>query len=73
MSSQGFNTREMEDRTGFKDWMIRKYQGQTRAFSIEQLKKAVKDGVEYETAIKTGYIEEQLAVELFIIEYSKNK
>ena len=73
MSSQGFNTREMEDRTGLKDWMIRKYQGQIRAFSIEQLKKAVKDGVEYETAIKTGHIEEQLAVELFIIEYSKRK
>lgn len=73
MSSQGFNTREMEDRTGLKDWMIRKYQGQTRAFSIEQLKKAVQDGVEYETAIKTGHIEEQLAVELFIIEYSKKK
>ena len=71
MSSQGFNTREMEDRTGLKDWMIRKYQGQTRAFSIEILKKAVQDGVEYETAIKTGHIEEQLAVELFIIEYSK--
>lgn len=71
MSSQGFNTREMEDRTGLKDWMIRKYQGQTRAFSIELLKKAVQDGVEYETAIKTGHIEEQLAVELFIIEYSK--
>ena len=40
---------------------------------IEQLKKVVKDGVEYETAIKTGHIEEQLAVELFIIEYSKKK
>ncbi len=73
MSSQGFHTREMEDRTGLKDWMIRKYQGQIRAFSIETLKKAVQDGVEYETAIKTGHIEEQLAVELFIIEYSKKK
>jgi len=71
MSSQGFHTREMEDRTGLKDWMIRRYQGQTRAFSIELLKKAVQDGVAYETAIKTGHIEEQLAVELFIIEYSK--
>lgn len=71
MSSQGFHTREMEDRTGLKDWMIRRYMGQTKAFSIELLKKAVQDGVEYETAIKTGHIEEQLAVELFIIEYSK--
>lgn len=71
MSSQGFHTKEMEDRTGLKEWMIRKYQGQTRAFSIELLKKAVQDGVEYETAIKTGHMEEQLAVELFIMTYSK--
>lgn len=71
MSNQGFHTREMEDRTGLKDWMIRRYMGQTKAFSIEVLKKAVQDGVDYETAIKTGHIEEQLAVELFIIEYSK--
>lgn len=73
MSSQGFHTREMEERIGLKEWMIRKYQGQTRAFSIEVLKKAVKDGVEYETMIKTGGMEEQLAVELFIIEYSKKE
>lgn len=71
MSSQGFHMREMEDRTGRKEWMIRKYQSQTRAFSIETLKKAVQDGVAYETAIKTGHMEEQLAVELFIIKYSK--
>lgn len=73
MSSQGFHTKEMEERIGLKDWMIRKYQGQARAFSIETLKKAVQDGVKYETSIKSGYIEEQLAVELFIIEYSKKE
>lgn len=73
MSSQGFHTREMEERIGLKEWMIRKYQGQARAFSIEVLKRAVKDGVEYETMIKTGGMEEQLAVELFIIEYSKKE
>lgn len=71
MSSQGFHSREMENRTGLKDWMIRKYMGQTRAFSVELLKKAVQDGVEYETAIKTGRMEEQMALELFIIQYSK--
>lgn len=73
MSSQGFHTREMEDRTGLKDWMIRKYMGQAKAFSVEILKKAVRDGVEYEEAIKTGHIEEQMAIELFIIEYSKKE
>lgn len=73
MGGQGFNVKEMEKRIGLRDWMIRKYQGQTRAFSIEVLKKAVQDGVDYEAAIKTGHMEEQMAVELFIIQYSKKE
>lgn len=71
MSSQGFHIKEIEDRTGLKDWMIKRYLGQTKSFSAETLRKAVQDGVGYETDIKTGHIEEQIAVELFIIEYSK--
>lgn len=71
MTSQGFHVKEIEDRTGLKDWMIKRYLGQAKSFSIEQLEKAVQDGVRYETDIKTGHIEEQIAVELFIIEYSK--
>ena len=36
-----------------------------------QLKKAIADGVEYETAVKTGRMNDQMAVELFIVTYSK--
>ena len=38
---------------------------------MEQLKKAIADGVEYETAVKTGRMNDQMAVELFIVEYSR--
>ena len=34
---------------------------------------AVKDGTELEEAVKTGQLNDQLAVELFIIQYSSKK
>ena len=35
------------------------------------LRQAIKDGVEYETAVKTGHMNDQMAVELFIVAYSR--
>ena len=37
---------------------------------MEQIKQAVRDGVEYEEAVKTGRMNDQMAVELFIVQYS---
>jgi DNA polymerase-3 subunit delta len=37
---------------------------------LEQLKQAVKDGTDYEEAVKTGRLNERMAVELFIVQYS---
>ena len=34
------------------------------------LKRAVRDGVAYEEAVKTGRMNDQMAVELFIVQYS---
>jgi DNA polymerase-3 subunit delta len=35
------------------------------------LKQAVKDGTDFEEAVKTGRMNDQMAVELFIVQYSK--
>lgn len=42
-------------------------------FSMDQLKQAIRDGVEYETAVKTGHMNDQMAVELFLVQYSAGK
>ena len=73
MGHQGFSNKDIAGKTGGQDWMVRRYQTQARAFSVERLKKAVQDGVDYEESIKKGNIAEQMAVELFIIEYSKKE
>lgn len=71
MTNQGFSNRDIAPKAGCPEWAVKKYQSQCRAFNMEQLKKAIADGVEYETAVKTGRMNDQMAVELFIVTYSK--
>lgn len=71
MSNKGFGNKEISSKAGCPEWSVKKYQAQGRAYSIEQLKQAVKDGVNYEEAVKTGRMNDQLAVEMFIMQYSK--
>lgn len=72
MSNQGFGNRDIASKAGCPDWAVKKYQSQCRSFTMDQLKKAIADGVEYETAVKTGRMNDQMAVELFIVEYSSS-
>ena len=71
MSNQGFGNKEIATKAGCPEWAVRKYQGQAKAFSLEQIKQAIADGVSYEEAVKTGRMNDQMAVELFIVQYSK--
>ena len=71
MSNQGFGNKDIASKAGCPEWAVRKYQSQAKAFSLEQIKKALADGVSYEEYVKTGYMNDRMAVELFIVEYSK--
>lgn len=71
MTNQGFGKKEIASKAGCPEWALKKYQSQCRAFTTAQLKQAVRDGVEYETAVKTGHMGDQIAVELFLVKYSQ--
>ncbi len=71
MSNQGFGNKDIAAKAGCPEWTVRKYQGQAKAFSLEQIKQAIADGVSYEEAVKTGRMNDQMAVEMFIVQYSK--
>lgn len=71
MSNQGFGNKDIAAKAGCPEWAVRKYQSQAKAFSLDQIKKALSDGVSYEESVKTGYMNDRMAVELFIVEYSK--
>ena len=71
MGNQGFGNKEIATKAGCPEWAVRKYLGQAKAFSLDQIKQAISDGVSYEEAVKTGKMNDQMAVELFIVQYSK--
>ena len=70
MVNKGFGNKDIASKAGCPEWAVRKYQAQCRAYSLDDLKRAVKDGVAYEEAVKTGRMNDQMAVELFIVKYS---
>ena len=71
MSNQGFGQKDIAPKAGCPEWAVRKYQQQAKSYSADVLKKAIEDGVKYEESVKTGYLNDRLAVELFIVTYSK--
>ena len=73
MTNRGFGNKEIASKAGCPEWAVRKYQSQCRAYTLDELKQAVKDGVAYEEAVKTGQMNDQMAVELFIVQYSATK
>ena len=70
MTNKGFGNKDIASKAGCPEWAVRKYQAQCRAYSLDDLKQAVRDGVAYEEAVKTGRMNDQMAVELFIVQYS---
>ena len=72
MSNQGFSNKDIAAKAGCPEWAVRnKYLRQCRSFSIEQIKEALSEGVSYEEAVKTGQMNDQMAVELLIVKYSQ--
>ena len=43
------------------------------AFTMAQLKRALYDGADLEESVKTGRMNDQMAVELFIMKYSRSE
>ena len=73
MSSRGFDQGTIASKVGIPPFAVRKNQAQAKGFSMEQLKQAITDGVEFEEYVKTGRMNDQMAVELFITRYSAKK
>ena len=71
MTNKGFGNKDIASKAGCPEWAVKKYQSQSRSYSVEQLKGALEQGGSYEEAVKTGKMNDQMAVELFLIEYSK--
>ncbi len=71
MAGEGVSDASMAAQVKVPVFAIRKYLGQARKFTAAQLRETVRDGVQAEEDIKTGRMNDRLAVELFLMEHSK--
>lgn len=71
MSGKGFDNAAMAKNAGIPPFAVRRNLSQAKGFTMQQLKQAIRDGVDYEEAVKTGRMNDQMAVELFLIKYSR--
>lgn len=70
MSGRGFDQSTIAQKAGVPPFAVRRNQAQAKGFTMEQLKQALRDGVDFEESVKTGRMNDQMAVELFIMKYS---
>ena len=71
MSQKGFDNNTMAQKAGIPPFAVRRNVTQAKGFTMQQLKQAIRDGVDFEEAVKTGRMNDQMAVELFLMKYSK--
>lgn len=71
MSGRGFDQATIASKVGIPSFAVRKNQAQAKGFTMAQLRQAITDGVEYEEAVKTGRMDDKMAVEFLIVKYSK--
>ena len=71
MSGKGFDNATIAKNAGIPPFAVKRNMAQARGFSVQQLKQAIRDGVDFEESVKTGRMNDQMAVELFIITYSR--
>lgn len=70
MKQAGQDAKTMAAKAGIMPFAVKRSLEQANMFSLEELKQALSDGIGLETDIKTGNIQEQIAVELLIVQYS---
>lgn len=71
MASSGFDAQTIAKNAGIPSFAVRKNTAQARGFSMAELKAALREGVELEETVKTGRMNERMAVEVFLVKYSK--
>lgn len=71
MAGKGFDNNTMAQKAGIPPFAVRRNVTQAKGFTMQQLKQAIRDGVDFEEAVKTGRMNDQMAVELFLMKYSK--
>lgn len=71
LREQGMDNNTVASKAGLAPFIAKKTLSQAAHFSKEALRRAVEDCVEAEEAVKTGRLNDRLAVELLIVKFSE--
>lgn len=69
LTGKGYSSFDIAGKIKIPEFAVRKNQSQAKRFSKEQILMALKDGAEIEEKVKTGGLNDQIAVEIFIVKY----
>lgn len=70
LSGKGYDYKFIASKAGVPEFAVRRNQGQAKSFKRSQLYRAISECVELEEAVKTGNMNDRMAVELLIVKYS---
>ncbi len=71
MKQAGLDEKTMAAKAGIPPFAVKRTLGQAATFTVQELKQALTEGAQLETDSKSGKIQDQIAVELLIVTYSK--
>lgn len=71
LREEGLSPNEAASKIGMSPYAASKVSKQSTGFTIEKLKDAIKQSLEFDIAIKTGKIDERIAIELLITEFTR--
>lgn len=70
LRNQGYDNKFIASKAGIPEFAVRKNLSQAGGFSVGQLREALEDCVQTEEDVKTGNLNDRMAVELLIVKYS---
>ena len=73
MAGRGMDNQAIAKNAGIPPFAVKRNISQAKGFTMAQLKGALYDGVDLEESVKTGRMNDQMAVELFIMKYSRTE
>ncbi len=71
LKEEGLNQNEAASKMGISPYAASKASKQANGLTVDKLKDAIKQSLEYDVAIKTGKIDERIAMELLITEFTR--
>ena len=70
MGSTGASADDIASRLGMRSFVVKKFLRRKRSWSFEKVLSAVEDGNDMERRVKSGDLEEHMAVEMFLFKYT---